>query len=480
MRRFSPGAWLALLFATLIIGTSTAQVIYRFFLPTDGWAVTGNEVDSPEWLYYLNLVGTPSDLQPFDVLTALDGVVVSAYPDGQRPPFWYAGNTVAYTVARDGSTMTLTVPIVNWTLAAVARLQINELGTLFSTVGSMALLAVAALAFLKRPDDPAARALLVFASVLAAGAISNLLPVGLTAAFDPIASATVLFFNYAIFIALLAPSLLSLTLVFPHPKPIVTRHPWLAYLPFVVGLGLFALLLATGLWQIGWFGTLAMLLLAIASLVHSAVTMRDAVSRAQMAWAVGGLVLGLGLFLLNFPAAFDWVPDAWGYPMTVVASLGIPVMGLGMAMAVLRYRLFDIDVIIRRTTSYAILTALLLLVYFGSVVVLQRLFSSVSGQTSTVAVVLSTLLIAALFFPLRRRVQDAIDRRFFRRKYDAEKVLNAFAATVRDETDLDALTAELVRVIQETMQPQFVNVWLKPVAGIGDIAKGSPIDEAYR
>ena len=92
---------------------------------------------------------------------------------------------------------------------------------------------------------------------------------------------------------------------------------------------------------------------------------------------------------------------------------------------------------------------------------LQRLLTPFTGQ-SDIAVVLSTLLIAALFLPLRRRVQDVIDRRFFRRKYDAEKTLEAFAATVRNETDLDALTAELVRVIQETMEPETVSVWLMP------------------
>jgi hypothetical protein len=154
------------------------------------------------------------------------------------------------------------------------------------------------------------------------------------------------------------------------------------------------------------------------------------------------------------------------YAFTVVASLGIPVMGLGLTMAVLRYRLFDIEVIIRRTTAYAILTALLALVYFGSVVVLQRLLTPITGNSAP-AVVLSTLLIAALFLPLRRRVQELIDRRFFRRKYDAEKVLARFAATARDETDLDALTAELARVIQETMQPEHVSVWLRPVENEG-------------
>ena len=118
----------------------------------------------------------------------------------------------------------------------------------------------------------------------------------------------------------------------------------------------------------------------------------------------------------------------------------------------------------RRTAGYAILTALLLLVYFGSVIILQRLFSELTGQGSTLATILSTLLIAALFLPLRRRVQHWIDRRFYRRKYDAQKTLEQFATTARDETDLDRLTAELMRVIQETMEPASVSVWLKPAS----------------
>ena len=133
-----------------------------------------------------------------------------------------------------------------------------------------------------------------------------------------------------------------------------------------------------------------------------------------------------------------------------------------IAIAILRYRLFDIDVIIRKTLLYAVLTALLALVYFGSIALLQGVVTAVSGQSSSVVIVLSTLAIAALFAPLRGRVQDVIDRHFYRRKYDAGQVLARFARTARDETDLDSLTAELARVVQETMQPQQVSVWLTP------------------
>jgi hypothetical protein len=190
--------------------------------------------------------------------------------------------------------------------------------------------------------------------------------------------------------------------------------------------------------------------------------------RYQTRWVVFGVVVGLGTFVVLAIVAMVtgfwqsiWSILAWTF-MNIIATI-IPIT---FAIAILRSNLWDIDVVIRRTTVYAVLTSLLALVYFGSVIVLQRLLSPIAGE-STAAVVLSTLLIAALFLPLRRRVQDTIDRRFFRQKYDAEKVLSQFAATVRDETDLEALTAELVRVIQETMQPEHVSIWLKP-----DVSRG--------
>jgi hypothetical protein len=150
-----------------------------------------------------------------------------------------------------------------------------------------------------------------------------------------------------------------------------------------------------------------------------------------------------------------------------VASLALlltvyPSIPVAVGIAVLRHRLYDIDIIINRTLVYGSLTAMLVVLYFGGIVVLQRVFVLLTGQGSTLAVVASTLLIAALFNPLRGRVQALVDRRFYRRKYDAAKTLEAFSARLREETDLDTLTDDLVGVVGETMQPAHVSVWLRP------------------
>ena len=151
----------------------------------------------------------------------------------------------------------------------------------------------------------------------------------------------------------------------------------------------------------------------------------------------------------------------WFSILSFMAWQALPAVIIAVTIA--RYKLWDIDLIIRRTVSYAILTGILAMIYFGSIIILQRLLAPLTGD-SDVATILSTLLIAALVLPLRRRIQDLIDRRFYRRKYDAQKTLEQFAQTARDETDLEKLTAELVRVIQETMEPEHLSIWLRPTA----------------
>ena len=158
---------------------------------------------------------------------------------------------------------------------------------------------------------------------------------------------------------------------------------------------------------------------------------------------------------IDTPLWFEWV----GYALVIVTTPAIPV---SIGIAILRYRLYEIDRIINRTLVYGSLTVTLVALYFGGIVVLQRIFVLLTGQQSTLAVVASTLVIAALFTPLRWRIQSFIDRRFYRKKYDTRKILEAFSAQLRDETDLDALGRDLVGVVRETMQPAHVSLWLRP------------------
>jgi len=194
----------------------------------------------------------------------------------------------------------------------------------------------------------------------------------------------------------------------------------------------------------------------------------DVVQRQQIkafAWWSMVVFTPYLIFYMGLTSTYAEISDA-PPALQVIGGALIGLIGffppIIIAYSILRYRLFDIDVVIRKTLVYTALTVLLALVYFGSVILLQQLFGALTGiEQSPLAVVVSTLAIFVLFAPLRRRVQDAIDRRFFRKKYNAQQVLAQFAVTARDETDLDALLAELVRVVDETLQPEHVSVWLK-------------------
>lgn len=173
--------------------------------------------------------------------------------------------------------------------------------------------------------------------------------------------------------------------------------------------------------------------------------------RQQVKW----IIFALGFW----GASIVLIVGDFGIPVVAFAFI-FPVISAAIAVAILRYRLYDIDIIIRRTLTYSMLTAILAGVYFGSVILLQSLFRSFTGD-SPLAIVISTLLIAALFSPLRRKVQAFIDRRFYRAKYDAAHALDEFARTARDEVELEALAAELLRVVEQTVQPESVSLWLK-------------------
>src|SRR5215211_6963756 len=207
--------------------------------------------------------------------------------------------------------------------------------------------------------------------------------------------------------------------------------------------------------RVGFFFVLVSWLFAVAAMITRMDQARGA-ERQQLKWFVYTVVL----LVVGFLAAllgFGQHSVAWNIGIAAFNFLPI-----AAGIAILRYRLYDIDVVINRTLVYGTLTAALALVYVGSIVLLQGLFRALTGETSQLAVVASTLAIAALFVPLRRRVQAFIDRRFYRRKYDIATTLQAFNVRLRNEVDLNNLPAYLVQVVQETMQPAHVSLWLRP------------------
>jgi hypothetical protein len=197
--------------------------------------------------------------------------------------------------------------------------------------------------------------------------------------------------------------------------------------------------------------------------------------RQQTKWVVFGFSIGIIGFLLVIVLGNAFLPAA-GLQSSVLRTLvaGTLIYGflllvpISIATAILRSRLYDIDVLINRTLVYVTLTATLALIYIGSIIVLQSLLRSVINQNSDVAIVVTTLVIYALFQPLRSRIQSIIDRRFYRKKYDAARTLAAFSATLRQEVDLDQLREQLLAVVQETMQPEHVSLWLRPPAHHGN------------
>jgi hypothetical protein len=203
-----------------------------------------------------------------------------------------------------------------------------------------------------------------------------------------------------------------------------------------------------------WFGLLCASGLASAASLVIRFRRSRGEERLQLKWVAYAAAITVAAVVPAIAVTRGGSPS----PIIVIAA---PLVPVAAGVAILRYRLYEIDVLINRTLVYGSLSASLAAVYVGSVVVLQTVLRALTGQETQLAIVASTLAIAALFNPLRRRIQDFTDRRFYRRKYDAAKTLEAFSAKLRDETDLDTLTNHLGEVVEETMQPAHVSLWLR-------------------
>ncbi len=459
------GSWAVLLLALGYIVSAILLVSYAYQQPSDGWSFdTNGELATA--------VGPITDkanpLLPGDQLLAIGGQAVSPNDVILRPttppPNWEIGQTITYTVLREGQRVDLNVVLEKLSFAALLRsYQLG--GNIWLTNLLWYLIGFGV--FFLRPRDTAARLLLLFTTYwntinvfmqrlpewsfpwgppgfVYAGLVLNLLWV----------------FMFGMMI--------HFVLAFPLRKWPLTRRPRLV-LGFLYGVPAvsLALTLLTGnfaIYNSALLPMIAILLIALAAATfHNLRRVRDRVVRAQIGWVALGIAspvmaafIPIALIDRFFPALnsstalSNWI---W--------NLGSLLLPICFGIAITRYRLFDIAIIIRKTLVYAVLTTLLALVYFGSVVLLQNVVGRATDEQSPLVIVMSTLLIAALFAPLRRRVQAFIDRRFFRKKYDAQQILAQFAQTARDEVEIDALTAELLRVVQETMQPAHISLWFK-------------------
>ncbi|MGD2156511.1 MAG: hypothetical protein PVG14_01855 [Anaerolineales bacterium] len=354
--------------------------------------------------------------------------------------------------------------------------------TILESVGVLAFLAISTFLFSRRSEDPI---VLLFALGLTTlGLISS----PLTTALEETAP---VWKNLLIMLRLIGLTCFIFSfLVFPDGRFIPSWTRWLGFIwaVYIVLAALFQPLRITAslLWvtetQALVFAWAILWLLIIAAVQVYRYRYRSSpTQRQQTKWVVYGLGVTIGLDLLVI-APVSLLPYLQQPLRTIMAArivafsvilFGQIALSLAIANAILRSRLWDIDIIIRRTLQYALLIGILALIYFGGVVLIQSIFSGLTGSAdSPLITVLSTLAIAALFNPLRGRIQDFIDRRFYRHKYDAEQTLAQFAATARDEVDMDMLTSTLLSVVEDTMQPERVSLWLH------SLPRSKPISDA--
>ena len=345
---------------------------------------------------------------------------------------------------------------------------LNLVGNLTSLLAVAVSFLLAVLLFWRKADDVMALSLSFFLlaySITLAGPLEQIQDIYNVP--DPI-----------IFLAhnfLLTVSIMALAFLFPNGRFVPRWTRWALLVAIITFLLLtttptdqwgttssFLPIMATMIFSINW-------ILGAYAQVYRYRNVSSYSERQQTKWVLFG-IMGYQTLLILAAVMAEIIPtdslsgvSRTGYESlnTIIWWLSFCILPVTIFIAIQRHNLWDIDLIIRKTLVYGALTLLMALVYFGSVVLLQQAFRALTGQNSPVAIVISTLVIAALFNPLRLRVQETIDRRFYRRKYDAQQALADFAATARDEVELDQLTQHLLSVVQETMQPEQVSLWLK-------------------
>jgi hypothetical protein len=452
-RSHGPVGWLV----ACILAAGAAFVLVRLLTPGDGsqvpprtWAWTGEGV--------LVEAAQGSTFRDGDLVTAIDGASLGA-EGGWWAPARRSGDRLVYQVVRDGRT--LAVPVTLRPVEVADRL-LGAWGTILFVV---LLFGVVAYLYVRRPG-PATGGLLVLGGGLLSSDLA--LEIGVSAVDARGSLALWLYvFNTQVVYVVGWTGLVAFVVLFPRRWAPLARHRWLLWLVCAAPVALVVALALAALGGAGlplWIGrviagetfvSLAILTLGIVLAMVRYLTATDPVGRLQLKWLAGGAFVSGSLALL-----------VWFLPELVLGEALLPAQWLGfsglpllagLTVAVLRYRLFDIDRIISRTLAYGLLTLLLGGCYAAVALGLGRLL----GRSSSLAVAAATLAVAAAFQPARRRIQALVDRRFNRRHYDTTRTVEAFSARLREQVDLDTLSAELLTVAEETMQPTQVSLWLR-------------------
>ena len=463
----NPHPSLVVLLAALLLLPGIAYFILRLTLPGDA---SSPMVDflriQPGGLTVKPVSPSAQGLQDGDIVTAIQGQSVDQAARGLFSPQEASGKAdrIQYTVRRGGQMLSVNAPLTAFSLAQLAK----ENWSIYIYLAYLEL--VSLVVFILRPRLGPAQLFFVVSNLLLASGLVFF--VGLRVDDLLYRWLVILYLWGAVVVyGFLLAALVHQALIFPKTHPLLTRHPrWL--LLIYLGVWLPGLAYLAARWP-GMDSPAARLELIVQSTtlmsaVYFPLLLLTTVSsyrtgnereKRQIRWIMWSLMISLVPYLV-----FSVLPSLLG----VQFQLATPLLGIlwctvptSFAIAVLYERLFDIDVIIRRTLIYSALTVSLGAVYFFSIVLLQGLSQAITGQNqSPLVTVISTLTIAILFNPLRERIQNDIDRRFYRRKYDAEKILKDFALKLQDEVDIEKITEDLLNAVEETIQPQNLSLWI--------------------
>jgi hypothetical protein len=448
-----PIGWLV----ALMLGSGVLFVGLRLVTPGDGTQVP---LETWAWTRAGVLVQAPPGgmLRDRDLVTAIDGVALAGTQPGR--PAYRPGDRLAYQVIRGRRTAAVPVPLRR---AEVADRLLQAWGTVLFVV---TLFVVLTYLYARRPGA-ATGALLVLGS----GLLSSNLAYEIGVSAVDVRGGPVLWlylFDTQVVYVMGWVGAAAFVVLFPRPWPPLTRHRRLLLVIYATPVGLLAacsLVALAGASRTQWVGRFiaAGTVIALATLGMSIVLgivrfrhTTDPIGRQQLKWLAGGGLVSAGLALAlwlvpELVLGKDLLPAEW------VGFSGLPLLA-GLTVAVLRYRLFDVDRVISRTLAYGLLTVLLGGGYAAVALGLGQLL----GRDSSLVVATATLTVAALFQPARRRIQQLVDRRFNRRHHDTTQTIAAFSARLREQVDLDTLSAELLAVADQTMEPTMVSLWLRP------------------